>query len=194
MPRIIAGDFRGRRLKAPRGLQTRPTIERVREAVFNILGRRVRRARVLDLFAGTGAMGLEALSRGAARVTFAERDRDARNALVANIGALGVGESAEVLGGDAAEALRALAARGEVFDLILMDPPYGGNLVASALRAAAAVAAPGALAVAEHHFKDEAPEDVSGFHLRDRRRYGDTAVSFYEHCGEPAAAPHEEPQ
>jgi 16S rRNA (guanine(966)-N(2))-methyltransferase RsmD len=120
--RIIAGALGGRTLATPKDERTRPMLEKTRGAVFNILGSAVEGARVLDLYSGTGALGLEALSRGAARARFVERDRVARAALARNVAELGVAERAEVVGGDvAAEVARCGA--GE-FDLVFLDPPY----------------------------------------------------------------------
>ncbi|MCL6615468.1 MAG: 16S rRNA (guanine(966)-N(2))-methyltransferase RsmD, partial [Firmicutes bacterium] len=127
--RIVAGRFRGRRLRGPSHPGLRPTAERVREAIFNILGPRVQGAVVLDLFAGAGGLGLEALSRGAKRVVFVERDRRALALLRRNLAELGLGgEEFEVIPGDVLVVLAGLAAGGRSFDLILADPPYGAGL------------------------------------------------------------------
>lgn len=122
--RVIAGRLGGRRLQAPAGRTTRPTSDRVREAVFAMLGS-VEDARVLDLFAGTGALGIEALSRGAWSVVFVERDADALRVLRANIAALGIdAQAAQVRRADALQALRAASAAQETYDLVFIDPPY----------------------------------------------------------------------
>jgi 16S rRNA (guanine966-N2)-methyltransferase len=151
--RIVAGAWRGRRLVAPPGTATRPTADRVRQALFDMLlhapwgGRgTLEQARVLDAFAGTGALGLEALSRGAAHATFVEHDRAALAALRANIAACGADDRASVLPGDATR-----LPPGAPFSLIFLDPPYGQGLVEAALAALARNGrlAPGALAVAE---------------------------------------------
>ena len=151
--RIIGGAWRGRRLDAPPGAATRPTSDRVRQALFDMLlhapwaGREaVEGAAVLDVFAGTGALGLEALSRGAATATFLERDRTALAALRANVAACGAGARARVLDGDA---LR--PPPGMPCTVAFLDPPYGEGLVPRALTALAAAGwlAPGALMVAE---------------------------------------------
>jgi len=120
--RIVAGSRKGHRISAPRGVVTRPTGDRVREAVFSIVGP-VEGASVLDLFAGSGALGLEALSRGAARCVFVERDREARRVIRANLEHLRL-ENGEVVGGDVPGVLRAQRKRGERFDLVLVDAPY----------------------------------------------------------------------
>ena len=119
---MIAGRYGGRRLQAPPGDATRPTADRVREALFSILGERVAGARVLDLFAGSGALGLEALSRGAREVTFVERAPAALKALRANLAALGA--DADVVRADALRWLRAASGGARQYDLVLLDPPY----------------------------------------------------------------------
>ena len=119
--RIIAGEFRGRRLAAPAGLGTRPMLDRVREALFSTLADAVPGAAVLDLFAGTGSLGLEALSRGAACARFCERDRGALEALRANVASLGLGDRVEIVPGDA---LRPEVWPEDPVDLVLIDPPY----------------------------------------------------------------------
>jgi 16S rRNA (guanine966-N2)-methyltransferase len=149
--RIVAGAWRGRRLAAPPGTATRPTADRVRQALFDMLlhapwGGSLEQARVLDAFAGTGALGLEALSRGAAHATFVEHDRTALAALRRNVAACGAADRASVLVGDATR-----LPPGEPFSLIFLDPPYGQGLVEAALAALARARriAPGALVVAE---------------------------------------------
>jgi 16S rRNA (guanine966-N2)-methyltransferase len=175
--RVIAGSARGRTLKAPKGMDVRPTSDKVRGAIFNILGSwpelSVEGARVLDLFAGTGALGIEALSRGAAHATFVERDRHALAALRANLEATGFDASSEVVERDAEK----LADAGK-FRLVFVDPPY--DLVARS-RAIASLASrlePGGIAVVEHATRDPSPA-VPGLAAADARRYGSTAVTFY---------------
>src|SRR5262245_33252726 len=123
--RIIAGVFKGRRLVTPRGATTRPTADQVRLALMDTLGPRLPDARMLDLFAGAGGVGLEALSRGAAHATFVERDPRAVEALDENIRALGVESRAAVARGDVARPLGRLAGGGQRFDVVLLDPPSG---------------------------------------------------------------------
>ncbi|MBI2897207.1 MAG: 16S rRNA (guanine(966)-N(2))-methyltransferase RsmD [Deltaproteobacteria bacterium] len=179
--RVIAGEARGRVLRGPPpGSSTRPTPDRVREALFQILGD-IDGLRVLDLFAGTGALGIEALSRGARSATFVEGDRRVARVLEQNVAKAGVGSRSTIL---RMEVLAALAGplsaprpvRG--FDLVLADPPYGSGLLPRTLEAVVAVAAPGATVVAEHATRD-APPAAPGLALFDSRRYGDTTMSFY---------------
>jgi 16S rRNA (guanine966-N2)-methyltransferase len=190
--RVIAGEHRGRRLAAPRGRTTRPTPDRVREAVFSALESRLggpgslAQASVLDLYAGTGALGIEALSRGARQAVFAERDAAALAGLRENLAALGLGARALVLAGDATGALARLAAGGQRFDAVFLDPPYEGGEGAKALAAVAAagVVRPGGVIVLEHAAREAAPE-APGLAHEPTRRYGTVSITFYS----PAAAP-----
>lgn len=179
--RVIAGRLGGRRLTAPRGLSTRPTSDRVREALFSALGD-VTGAAVLDLYAGTGALGIEALSRGARHATFVESARPALAALRENLRSLDLGDAAHVVSQPVARAVAAL--RGP-FDLVFLDPPYAALAeVPAALAAllAAGALAPGARVVVEHASRDTAPV-VTRLTARPTRTYGDTAVTLYD-CDE----------
>lgn len=179
--RVIAGELRGRRLATVPGLKTRPTADRTRESIFNILGPTLRGLHVLDLFAGTGAFGIEALSRGAATACFVEIGRDALRVLSANLQALGLTERTSVLRADAARNLSGLTDRVPRFGLVFMDPPYGKDLVGPALVGlhAADCLAPGARLVVEHAADDDLPDlAAAACRLHDQRRYGKTLVSF----------------
>ncbi len=181
--RVIGGSDRGRHLRAPRGLRTRPTADRTRVALFDILGPAVAGMRVLDLFAGTGAVGIEALSRGAARAVFVERDRDALRALRANLAALRLGrEQARVVAGDAVAVLPVLEASEAPFDLVFLDPPYAGDLAARALAALArgALLGPGARVVVQHSVRTPLPVPAGLRPGREPRRFGDTTLTFLE--------------
>ncbi|ROQ92342.1 16S rRNA (guanine966-N2)-methyltransferase [Desulfosoma caldarium] len=183
--RIIAGRFRGRTLRRPKSHGVRPTADRVREALFSILGQRVRDSRVLDLFAGTGALGLEALSRGAACAVFVDQHREALAVLRSNVDRCGVTfPEVEVLAVNVPVALSRLAAQKRRFDLIFMDPPYGLGWIPKILALLDAVAAPDALIIAEHHEKDAVPDRVSLWHLVDRRRYGTVCLTFFARMDE----------
>ncbi|MEP7120478.1 MAG: 16S rRNA (guanine(966)-N(2))-methyltransferase RsmD [Byssovorax sp.] len=178
--RVIAGRLGGRRLNAPAGLETRPTSDRVREALFSRLGY-VPGAKVLDLYAGTGALGIEAISRGATRAVFIESARAAVTVLRENLEALGLTATTQVFAQPITSALRFLKALGP-FDLVLLDPPYEQlaevpPIVASLLKADTLSAA--ARVVVEHAKKDHAPE-LPGFDAPDTRLYGTTAVSLYQ--------------
>lgn len=180
--RVIGGADRGRRLAAPRGLRTRPTAERVREALFDILGPAVRGSRVLDLFAGTGAVGIEALSRGAARAVFVEHDREALRALRANLAALRVSrERARVVAGDALAALATLGVTEAPFDLVFLDPPYEDARVQRALETLArgALLSAGAAIVVQHFAKTPVLPPSGLVVDREARRFGETTLTFF---------------
>ena len=172
--RVIAGELGGRRLAAPRGASTRPTSERVREALFSMLGD-LRGLRVLDLFAGSGALGIEALSRGAAHATFVERSAPALAALRANLAALALEERSSVRAGDALAALRGA----ETYDLVFLDPPYAmaAALAGQLSLALPAVLAAGARVVSESDRRTPAALELP---LARERRYGDTLIRIHE--------------
>ena len=175
--RIIAGSRKGARIFAPRGLETRPTGDRVREAVFNLVGP-VDGAEVLDLYAGSGAMGLEALSRGAGHVTFVESDREAAETILRNLDKLQL-EGAVVLREDAGRRLATDAAGGRRYDLVLIDPPY--SMLARTLPTLAtylpAVVAENGIAVVESDARDEPDLPLP---KRTSRRYGAARVTVFE--------------
>ncbi len=177
--RIIAGQRRGKQLVTPRDRSIRPTADRIRESIFNIIADRVSDARVLDLFAGTGAMGIEALSRGAAHATFVDSSIEAVALVQRNLAACGFAERARVIRRAAVEALAGMTG-GAGFDLVFMDPPYDRALVIPALAAlrAAAVTDPEVLIVVEHAPVETLPDQKGGWRCLDQRRYGKTLVSF----------------
>lgn len=178
--RVIAGQWRGRRLSTPPGDHTRPTSDRVREAVFSMLGPLDEELRVLDLFAGTGAMGIEALSRGAGHVTFCDEDRRAADIIRANLAALGAGpDLATVHRADARTVLRDARRRADTYDLVFLDPPY---LLAEELGEAlqddvAAVLAPGGRVLTESGRRR--PMVLEGLPLSKERRYGTTLIRIH---------------
>ncbi len=174
--RVIAGTYGGRRLAAPPGAATRPTADRVREALFSILGSAVPGARVLDLYAGSGALGIEALSRGAASAVFVERAPRVAEVVRGNLATLGL--EARVVRADARAHLRDASARADAYDLVFLDPPYRdaaawGRELSAALPG---VLAPGARVVAESDRR--APLELT-LPLADERRYGDTLIRIH---------------
>lgn len=176
---VIAGQAKGRKLRAPSGLTTRPTPSRVREALFSILGERIVDARVLDLFAGSGALGIEALSRGAGHVTFVEHDRRALEALRRNT-AFFPPERLEILATKGEQALALLARRRAAFDIVLIDPPFEAGLWAPVVRSLIdnRLLAADALVVCEHPKQVELPPlDLS---VVKTRRYGDVMLTLLE--------------
>ncbi|MBU2489901.1 MAG: 16S rRNA (guanine(966)-N(2))-methyltransferase RsmD [Proteobacteria bacterium] len=178
--RIIAGEHRGRKLFSPPDRSIRPTGDKVREAIFSILAGAQQDARVLDLFAGTGAMGLEALSRGAAFALFADASPKARDLIMKNLQALGLSGRARLVLTDLAQDLVFLQGQ-EPFDLVFCDPPYQAGLAPAVLSALAAsgVLAPDAVVVLEHGPEEKSLEAPAPLALTDQRRYGKTLVSFF---------------
>ena len=176
--RIIGGEAKGRRLKAPEGAGTRPTADRVRETIFNILGQHFAGERVLDLYAGSGALALEAVSRGASAAVLVERDPKAFRVCQENVATLGFGTRTELVRG---EVLAALSKLPGAFDLVFIDPPYAeGPAEALQLLGERGLVAPGGRVVAEHDNRDELALAYGDLARIDVRRFGDTAVSFYE--------------
>jgi len=186
--RVIAGSLGGRRLSAVPGRSTRPTAERVREALFSRLGSRYDLAgiSVLDLFAGTGALGIEALSRGAAHLVAVDSSRRATAVLAANLEACGVAGEAEVLGEEVERCLSRLARAGRCFDGVFVDPPYGCGLDRDTLARLASgrlVSRSGWVAV-ESSVEQDMPESEASLTRVREDVYGDTKVTLYEHCGQ----------
>jgi 16S rRNA (guanine966-N2)-methyltransferase len=179
--RIIAGALKGRRLVTPRGAATRPTADQVRIALMDTLTPRLPEARVLDLFAGAGGVGLEALSRGAGHATFVERDARALAALRANVEALGLGALARVRRGDVLRELPALYEAGERFDVVFLDPPYEAGLVAATLQAlgGGGLLMNEAVVVAQHFTKQAPAATVGALATFRARRFGETTLTFY---------------
>lgn len=186
--RIIAGTARGRPLAAPRGRDTRPTLDRVRESLFNILRNRLADARVLDLFAGSGALGLEALSRGAAFAAFVDQAPAAQAAIVRNVQTLGFEDVARLYRCDWRAALPRLRREPEPFDLIFLDPPYcfsEAEALLAALREGPWLREDG-LVVYEH---DKAlPPAFVTWRVADARTYGDTQLTLLEKPQPPEGA------
>lgn len=174
--RIIAGQFRGRRLTTPPGNDTRPTADRVRESLFSILGP-LPGARVLDLFAGSGALGLEALSRGAATATFVERAPAALKAIRANLAALEA--TARVHDRDVVAFVRDASQAGGPYDLVFLDPPYRDAAGLGPALDLTALLADGGRAVSESDRRE--PLTLPGLAVTDERRYGDTIIRIHTH-------------
>jgi len=182
--RIIGGTFRGRSIIAPKGIGSRPTADRTREALFNILDTRegftFEGARVIDLFAGSGALGFEAMSRGAAWCLFVETDAAARGAIRDNVEALSLFGATRIHRRSAAMLGPKPAGVGPPFTLAFLDPPYGKNLAPPAMETLASGGwlCGGAIVVVEQG-KDETPVAVNGFTETDRRRYGAAQIGIY---------------
>ena len=186
--RIISGKYRGRKLKSPPSLDTRPTSDRLRETLFNVIARRIRGARFLDLCAGSGAVGIEALSRGAAHATFVDRSRQMGQLIEANLALFGVGEDeAHVVIADAAEFLRRrLKKKGEPWGLVFFDPPYAEDYLPVLQlfgKDSNELFDESRLLIVEHYQKNELPEVIGGLRRRRVLKQGDSALSFYEKEG-----------
>jgi 16S rRNA (guanine966-N2)-methyltransferase len=175
--RVIAGAAKGHRLDAPRGRGTRPTSDRVREALFSSLQTRLPQARVADLYAGSGALGIEALSRGAATATFVEKARGAHRTIVANLERTGLAEDGAVIFGDVLRALRA-GLPGGPFEIVFLDPPYDLDdlVLAEVLRLVAKIVAADGVVVVERARRAGAPRWPETLQPTDERRYGDTVL------------------
>jgi 16S rRNA (guanine966-N2)-methyltransferase len=183
--RVIGGKAKGRRIKAPKGLSLRPTADRVKEALFNILPRSLSGYRVLDLYAGTGNLTVEALSRGASEALLIDNAREARKAIQENLGALGFMDKTRIWQSPVLRAIRQLSRRKETFDLVFVDPPYEKGLIEPTLGAigGAGILTGSGLVVAEHSVREKVGTTYGSLRLRDQRRYGATVVSFFGHAG-----------
>ncbi|NLD20236.1 MAG: 16S rRNA (guanine(966)-N(2))-methyltransferase RsmD [Clostridiales bacterium] len=176
--RIIAGEYKGRRLKSPPDYTVRPTTDKVKEALFSILSEKIWDSRVLDLFSGTGNLGLEALSRGARLCVFADNSRDSIELIKGNITHCGAEDKARVAAGDYR---RVIAKEREPFDIILLDPPYGKGYLEECFKLIEenhSLACDGVI-VAEHRKEEVLPEEFCGLTKVKERRYGVIMLSIY---------------
>ena len=183
--RIIGGSSGGRKLLTPRNREIRPTSDRVKEALFNILISRFGNfsgLRVLDIFAGTGNLGIEALSRGASEAVFIDEGREAAALVVKNLELCGLTDRARVVQKQALAALKGLAGSGSTFDLFFLDPPYRQGLSGEVLEflGGSTLLNPGSVVVAETDAREELDQRFSRLRASDRRIYGDTAITFFE--------------
>jgi 16S rRNA (guanine966-N2)-methyltransferase len=190
MTRVIGGQGRGRRLKSPPGTQTRPTGARVKQALFDILALQVPGGSFLDLFAGGGGIGLEALSRGASRVVLVDRSAGAVQAIRANVAAMAnLGGDVQVFRQEVLYAVAGLASAGQRFDVVFLDPPYESDLYERLLdQAGHQLLAEGGVVVAEHFHKRALPERIGHLVCTRSVRIGDHRLSFYRRDQEGSAA------
>ena len=181
--RVIAGSARGVRLAAPVGMQTRPTADRVKEALFSIISSRhdFEGAWILDICAGTGGLGIEALSRGAVSCCFIEQDRTVVQVLKQNLTTSGFTGKSECIALDALKGLQQLSRQGKIFDIVFFDPPYASNLYSSIIEAlnSLSLLSDEALLVAECSSRTPLAERYGTLVRVDRRVYGDTALEFF---------------
>lgn len=177
--RIIGGASKGRKLVRPKDQTIRPTSDRVKESLFNIIQKKLEGKTVLDLYAGTGNLGIEALSRGARKTIFVEKERQALRILQRNLAQLHLKGQSEIIPKDANQAIGILKQRGESFDLILMDPPYQKGLVQKTLEKLIShpIHHPDSLLIIEHHRREPLP-DTMEWDLIQKRCIGDTVLSF----------------
>jgi len=178
--RIIGGRSKGRVLTSPKGQAIRPTSDRVKESIFNALQDKMAGKVVLDLFAGTGNLGIEALSRGAKKVIFVEKERQALGLIQRNLTQFGLEERSEILPRDVKRAIGILKQRGECFDLILMDPPYEKGLIRKTLLElnSQQIYHKDSILVIEHNRREPLPHILEGWNLIRQRRMGDTVITF----------------
>jgi 16S rRNA (guanine966-N2)-methyltransferase len=185
--RIVSGSAGGLHLKTPKGQKLRPTADQVKEAMFNILVSRfsLEGIAVLDLFAGTGALGIEALSRGAHSAVFVDANPEAQRIIHFNLNATGLRRRGRVIRAYAAKGIKVAAEQGLRFGGVFLDPPYSEGWVDKTLRllARSSIVESGAWVVVEHHQHEEGAEAYPPLALTDRRHYGTTGVSFYQHQG-----------
>ena len=178
--RIISGRLKGKKLHSVQGLTIRPTADRLRESIFNILSFRVHKAMVLDLFAGTGALGIEALSRGAESAVFVDNDPGALSVIKRNITSCFFDKHVNIIRWDIKKNLNCLKSARRAFDLVFLDPPYNQSMVKPALFNLEHTRSleKGARIVVEHSPLEPIPDDLLMFEIEDQRRYGKTLVSF----------------
>lgn len=184
--RIIAGTARGRTIESPKGRDTRPTLDRVREAIFGAIQFDVENACVLDLFAGSGALGLEALSRGARHAVFCDVSVDACRIVEKNIADLGFSDRSLVVRSDALMALDRLANEKREFSIVFLDPPYASDIYQSAIEKLSALGllTDGCLLILEHDRRREPEITVQGLKKLKQHRYGDVAVTKYTYSSD----------
>ncbi len=180
--RVIGGHARGRRLKVPKGRGLRPTSARVKEALFDILPHDLSGAKVLDLFAGTGNVTIEALSRGATEAILIDSSNESGKAIRENLRRLRLAERTKVWVVPVARGVRLLARRGETFDMIFLDPPYEQGRLAPSIKAVAegGLLRPAGVLIAEHSFREQLESRYGTLVLVDQRRYGSTRLSFFK--------------
>lgn len=180
--RVIAGKFKGRKLTGLKGRQIRPTSDRIREALFSILSERIENAVVLDLFAGTGALGIEALSRGAAKAFFIDKSKQAFDIIEKNIELLEIKKGAEIFLHDAYFIRNLKTIVNQKFDLIFMDPPYDKGILNHMFGNVdlLSIMDDNSVIITENSVREKRIENVSGLDLFDRRTYGETLISFFK--------------
>jgi len=180
MMRIGGGELRGRKLVAPKGLETRPTSARLKKSLFDVVGSELEGARVLDLYAGAGALGIEALSRGAVSAVFVDRVRRAGDAIARNVRELGIEDRADVWVMDALRALSKLSSSAATFEVVFADPPYASSDLSDVLTACgSAIVEPDGLVVVEHHHKRQLDESYGSLSRVRTLKSGESCFTLY---------------
>jgi 16S rRNA (guanine(966)-N(2))-methyltransferase RsmD len=179
--RVISGEFRGRKLEKLEGMDIRPTTDRVKESLFNILGIKLFECAFLDLFAGTGGIGIEAYSRGASQVVFIDESAKSIKVLKTNVEKLKIQDQVEVYNTDYINAINKLASDNRKFDIIFIDPPYLKGYAQNALIHIAdnKMLNDKAILVVEHDIQDKMPESAGNLNMQRQKKYGNTMLSFY---------------
>lgn len=182
--RVIGGLARGRKLMSPKGYNTtRPTLDRVKEAMFNIIQNRIYGSCVLDIFSGTGSLGLEAVSRGAKKCLLVDKDKDTFSFLKQNVESLGFNEICETINRDSYEFLRQIEGKTEIFDIIFVDPPYKKNMIPPIIEIVGSkkLLCEDGIIVTKIDTGEEIYEGINNIVLTDHRKYGNTTVCFYKY-------------
>lgn len=179
--RVISGKARGIALKAPDGIDTRPTTDRVKENIFNMIQHEITDRRVLDLFSGSGALAIEAISRGASEAVLVESNKKCCGIIADNLMKTRLTEHVRIIRAEVPQALKLLGTENACFELLLMDPPYGQNWAVPILEQVQAnqLLAPSALVIVEHEAETDLPERIGSLGRINRRTYGRTAISIY---------------
>lgn len=179
--RIITGSAKGRKIKAPEGMDTRPTADRVKEALFNIISGKIYNSTVLDLFAGTGNLGIEAISRGAEKCTFVEHNKKTFDILKENVYDLGFGQSVEYYNQDAFAAVQKISVLNKKYDIVFLDPPYSMGLVEKSIQMIYKldILNDEAIIVSEYDIKDNIPEKIGSIVKYRQEKYGRTYIALW---------------
>ena len=180
--RITAGELKNRKIKSREGRETRPTLERIKEAIFSIIGDKVEKAVFLDLYSGTGNIAIEALSRGAARAVMIEQDKDALRIIIENLNNLGLDRRARAYKNDVFRALEILGRTNEKFDIIFLDPPYKENITTDTIKKLSEIGLleKDGIIISEHSVYEKLDNRIDNFVKYDERDYNKKIVSFYK--------------
>ncbi len=180
--RITAGELKNRKIKSREGRETRPTLERIKEAIFSIIGDKVEKALFLDLYSGTGNIAIEALSRGAARAVMIEQDKDALRIIIENLNNLGLDRRARAYKNDVFRALEILGRKNEKFDIIFLDPPYKENITTDTIKKLSEIGLleKDGIIISEHSVYEKLDNKIDNFVKYDERDYNKKIVSFYK--------------